>query len=103
MTRISNSTAFTVRDSDLAGFSATEPQKPANAGPVGYGADAHSIFELLPDAVMINRAAEIIYANGLCTQLLAAESTEDVVGRRVEEYWFLFLIGPLRRTIWKRF
>lgn len=37
---------------------------------------------------MSNRAAEIIYSNSLCTQLLAAENAEAVVGRRVEKILF---------------
>jgi len=48
-------------------------------------AGAAAVFELLPDAVMINRAAEIIYANELCAKLLLTECPDNVVGRRVEE------------------
>ncbi len=85
MTRISNTTSLFRRDSDLSEFPTAETQQPANAGAINRAMDADSVFELLPDAVMINRAAEIIYANNLCANLLAAVDKDAVVGRRVEE------------------
>lgn len=45
-----------------------------------------AFFDILSDAVMINRAAEIIYANYLCVRLLAAEIRTTGFDRSVKDY-----------------
>jgi hypothetical protein len=45
-----------------------------------------AVFDILPGAVMFNRAAEIIYTNDLCARLMAAEIRATGFGRCVKEY-----------------
>jgi len=52
---------------------------------IGFETGTSTVLELLPDAVMINRAAEIVHVNNLLVRLLGANDYSEVIGRRVEE------------------
>ncbi|MGB0575346.1 MAG: ATP-binding protein [Alphaproteobacteria bacterium] len=86
MTRISNSSSIAAGTPRLTTeFGTSDAQNFAGPVMISSEAGAAAVFGLLPDAVMINRAAEIIYANELCAKLLLTECPDNVVGRRVEE------------------
>ena len=86
MARISNSTSISAGRTSLAAeFRSTGTESFAGPAVISPEAGEGAVFDILPDAVMINRAAEIIYANDLCAKLMAMENSAAVVGRRVEE------------------
>jgi len=87
MARISNSTTISAGRTSLAAeFRSTETESFAGPVMISPEAGAGAVFDILPDAVMINRAAEIIYANDLCAKLMATENSAAIIGRRVEEF-----------------
>lgn len=64
------------------------------ANPVADAAGAR-LFDIVPDAVLVVRQSEIVYANSACRQLLGADNGVDLLGKRVEEV----LVGPLEADL----
>tara|TARA_B100000676_G_scaffold181703_1_gene178435 strand:- start:55887 stop:57164 length:1278 start_codon:yes stop_codon:yes gene_type:complete len=86
MTRISSSfshsTVGTSGADEVRDFGA---QQYPGSESIGFETGTSTVLELLPDAVMINRAAEIVHVNNLLVRLLGANDYSEVIGRRVEE------------------